>query len=264
MKMPAASKISQMKAGFGVSCLGGGMLTTGPKPDGAWYSEDCGVGWSRLKIVRKHIMLSPKAILGLTAMVAIVSCHAQLITITGTFKKPDSTALNGRLLVQLTRSTALNSCVSPKQVTSFQPITVKIVNGVLQSLQLYATSCLNGGSAGLASTTGTSVVATTGLFPANMAGPKSTAGTCSASTGGACIPTVGWIVVGTALYQIASQQSQLAITLTSTLSTATNVNWYYGPFYLARIYDAQNNLIYQNRWQVPNSSPQDVTALGEN
>src|ERR1017187_8004316 len=71
-----------------------------------------------------------------------ICLSAQLITVTGTFKGPDGTAFNGKVAISLARATVTNSCVSPVQVTSFRQVIVKITNGTLGTLQLYASSCL--------------------------------------------------------------------------------------------------------------------------
>ena len=66
-----------------------------------------------------------------------------LTTVTGTFQYPDGSPLNGRVVVRLTRSTVTNMCVTPAQVMSFQPVTIRVTGGVLGTLSLYATSCLS-------------------------------------------------------------------------------------------------------------------------
>jgi hypothetical protein len=71
-----------------------------------------------------------------------ICLSAQLITISGTFKGPDGTALNGKVTISMARATVTNSCVSPVQITSFRQVIVKITNGTLGSLQLYASTCL--------------------------------------------------------------------------------------------------------------------------
>jgi hypothetical protein len=68
--------------------------------------------------------------------------QAQLTVLNGTFKYPDATTLTGKVVITLARSTVTNTCITPVQVTSFRQVTVKITNGVLGTISLYATPCL--------------------------------------------------------------------------------------------------------------------------
>ncbi len=68
---------------------------------------------------------------------------AQIVSITGTFKNPDGTNVNGRVSVMLTQSTVTNTCGTVAQIITFRPVGATIVNGVLGSLTLYSSSCLN-------------------------------------------------------------------------------------------------------------------------
>jgi hypothetical protein len=65
------------------------------------------------------------------------------INVSGTWVYPDGTAFNGSVIITLVRSTVtlLSRCGSA-QVLVFRPITLRIVNGVMPSVNLYPTSCL--------------------------------------------------------------------------------------------------------------------------
>src|SRR5579864_6286447 len=68
--------------------------------------------------------------------------YSQTVTVTGTFRNPDTTPVNGTLSVWLTETTINNSCTTPVQVVTFKRLNVPIVNGTLGSLSLYPSPCL--------------------------------------------------------------------------------------------------------------------------
>lgn len=78
----------------------------------------------------------------LLALIFVVNLSAQLTAITGTFKAPDGALINGQVIIRLTRSTATNMCGTPVQVITFKTVYVRITNGTLGTLNLYATRCL--------------------------------------------------------------------------------------------------------------------------
>lgn len=66
------------------------------------------------------------------------------VFVTGNFQNPDGSNLTGTIQVRLVRSSVTNTCITPAQVLTFQPVTGVITNGVLTPpLFLYATTCLN-------------------------------------------------------------------------------------------------------------------------
>lgn len=65
------------------------------------------------------------------------------IFLSGTVRYPDGTLFNGSVILTLTRSTiTLSGTCGPVQVLVFRPITLRIVNGVMQSVNLYPTLCM--------------------------------------------------------------------------------------------------------------------------
>jgi len=64
------------------------------------------------------------------------------VSVVGTFKYPDGMVFNGTVSISLTKTNVTNTCSTPVQVVTFKTITVKILNGVLQTLSLYPTPCL--------------------------------------------------------------------------------------------------------------------------
>jgi hypothetical protein len=89
-----------------------------------------------------------KLTVGLALMLSPTVLLAQTATVTGTFKTPSGIAINGYVLVSMTRGGVTNSCVSPVQVMSNTKTKLPIVTGSLQaaaggSAKLFPTSCLN-------------------------------------------------------------------------------------------------------------------------
>lgn len=78
---------------------------------------------------------------GLVVLGFSAAAHCQT-AISGTFKYPDGTVLNGRVEISLKRNAVKNLCSSPVNVVSFQTVKVLVTAGTLGSLSLYATSCL--------------------------------------------------------------------------------------------------------------------------
>lgn len=67
----------------------------------------------------------------------------QTVAIQGTFHYPNAVTVNGYLTVALTRTTAMNTCVKPARLVTFQSVRVQITNGTMGALTLYKTSCLS-------------------------------------------------------------------------------------------------------------------------
>lgn len=131
----------------------------------------------------------------------LVTLAAQ-VSITGTFNNPDGTGVNGRLLVSLAKSTVTNSCQG-NQVMTWTQNQVKITNGTLGSLSLWASTCLS--VAKVSSGTPTVLLgpaAGTGATLATSCTLCNVAGTVTLTTG--TNPTAG------NLYSFTTGQSQLA------------------------------------------------------
>lgn len=74
----------------------------------------------------------------------IIPSYAQLTAISGSFKNPDTTAVNGKLVVFFSRSTmTLLPACGTQQIVAFKTITVRITNGTMGALSLYAQSCIS-------------------------------------------------------------------------------------------------------------------------
>jgi hypothetical protein len=92
---------------------------------------------------RKKITAASR-LLVLALMVVMSAFPIEFTTITGMFKNPDGTAVNGKITIQLERNGAVtNTCVTPAQVISFTTITRTITSSLMAPLQLYPTSCLS-------------------------------------------------------------------------------------------------------------------------
>lgn len=78
--------------------------------------------------------------LGILLLLVYEACQGQ-VSISGTFKYPDSSNVTGKVVVSLTRSTVVDTCAG-NQVVTFTPVTVQITNGTLGPLILPATACL--------------------------------------------------------------------------------------------------------------------------
>jgi hypothetical protein len=90
---------------------------------------------------RKKLTAAARLAAGM--ILCVVAAKAQLTTITGTFRNPDSTTFNGKVTIQLERNASVqNTCVTPAQVISFTQISRAINSGLMAPLQLYPTSCL--------------------------------------------------------------------------------------------------------------------------
>ena len=59
-----------------------------------------------------------------------VPLYAQTVTVEGNVENPDGSPFTGTFQVSLTRSSVVNTCVSPAQVVPFPGLTIKSVNGV--------------------------------------------------------------------------------------------------------------------------------------
>lgn len=71
-----------------------------------------------------------------------VAALAQQTTITGTFRNPDGSSVNGKVTIQLLRNAIVtNTCSTPAQVISFTQLTRSITNSIMAPLQLYPNTC---------------------------------------------------------------------------------------------------------------------------
>lgn len=62
--------------------------------------------------------------------------------VSGTFKYPNGLGVNGTLIVQLTGTSVLNTCVTPNKIVPNGPVTVPLVNGTIQgTMNLVPSSC---------------------------------------------------------------------------------------------------------------------------
>lgn len=74
----------------------------------------------------------------LIGIVFVVSAIAS--SVSGTFKYPDGTTVNGIAFISLPRASATDTCSNKK--FSFRTVKISIVNGVLPSQTLKPTSCI--------------------------------------------------------------------------------------------------------------------------
>ncbi len=63
--------------------------------------------------------------------------------ITGNVLAPDGTAINGKYIIQLTRSTVQNLCTTHPQTITFRPAVVNLTSGGAIATSLYASPCLS-------------------------------------------------------------------------------------------------------------------------
>lgn len=81
-------------------------------------------------------------ILGLLlGLLFVVSTANAQVTITGSFKNPDGTAVSGRVLISLARPTVTVSCPTT-QVVTLRQVTVRVTSGTLGSLSLYPSTAV--------------------------------------------------------------------------------------------------------------------------
>lgn len=67
---------------------------------------------------------------------------AQTVTLQGTIKNPDGTGFTGSVQISLARSSVVNTCASPAQVTSMTPVVVAVNDGVFTPTQVLPNYCM--------------------------------------------------------------------------------------------------------------------------
>jgi hypothetical protein len=222
-------------------------------------------------------------------LLGVLVVSAQTVTITGTFRNPDTTPVNGTLSVWLTETTINNSCTTPAQVVTFKRVNVPIVNGTLGSLSLYPSPCLFEGSisfptfvpmdgAGAGATvTGTGdnragqFTLVTGTTPLANSQQMQMVFT---TTGGGSLPyctlqPATSNAPGGSSYNFDIGRSNTTLTITSgslPLAASTAYSWKYlcAKPYVVQVKNQAGVQLYKGLWAVPNTSPIDVTQLDKN
>lgn len=227
-----------------------------------------------------------KLLIGLIATTTALS--QTLTTVTGTLVYPDGTPVNGRLSVQLTRSSVINQCVS-RQVVPFRQVFASITNGTLGSLNLFPSQCLILGFAGntsvigydgaghspTISVTGTNfgtLTLTTGTSPKANVGIARLIFNKIAGAGSVVCYAIPSNTAAEALTGITYANNSIASLLISVgatpLAAATTYQWNYDCIqpYSVIVYDNTNRVIYKANWSVPSTafSPVDIGRVDMN
>ena len=225
-----------------------------------------------------------KLLIGLIATTAL----SQTTTVTGTLVYPDGTPVNGKLSVQLTRSSVINQCTT-RQVVPFRQVFATITNGTLGSLNLFPSQCLILGFAGNSSVlaydgagigptvsiTGTNfgtLTLTTGTTPKPNVGIARIVFNKIAGAGSVtcyAIPSNGAAVALTGLTYANNNIQSLLISVGATpLVAATTYQWNYDCVqpYSVIVYDSRNKVLYKANWSVPATSfsPVDIGRVDMN
>lgn len=118
-----------------------------------------------------------RACLAILCAVALLGqTPGQLVPLVGTFRYPDGKPMAGSLRIQLSRSTASNTCTNPASTASFSGVTVAInTNGVLAPVSLFPSPCLaistySKATASLGPGAGTSTPGTFVIYDGSAAG----------------------------------------------------------------------------------------------
>jgi len=200
---------------------------------------------------------------GLLLLSALAFGQPQKIKITGTFRNPDNTSVNGVLVVSPSQVSATFTC-GGQTALSLGTVTTRITNAVLGPLQLYPSVCLaqqNGGSV-------------TGV--ALSGSPSGYSGTCVATFSGAgmVMPATGTCTFsgGVPIFTLKTYgvyKSTTTPTLTFSCNPACNsaqppviaVTFTKGQLYNVQVASSDGAILYATSWSVPDGTTVDVSQL---
>jgi hypothetical protein len=220
-------------------------------------------------------------------LVLVLSCWAWAqpagtTQLTGAVKYPDGTNVNGTIRVQLSRSTASNTCTTPASTATFATTVIPITNGAIPypGTNLYASPCLAigtysdatiqpgpGAGAGAAATVSGKnygpVVVTTGSTP--QVGTVATIFLKLVSGLTCYVQSNNNAMTAASPYTFTANSSlSIAINATAPLTPNTSYYWYFSCVlaYDVTVQDSANQKLYSGKWSVPVSSfPTDISTV---
>jgi len=199
----------------------------------------------------------------LWVLLAASAAGQSRVSITGTFKNPDNTAVTGTLLVQPGRVSASNTCGGGS--LTLANAAIPITNGLLGPLSLYPSTCLgpvNGGAVTSVSITkpGSGYAGTCIAKFAGAAMVMPATATCTFSSG-----TLSGVTMQTHGVYKTTTAPKLTISCDPACSgqtdAATVVTFTQGQLYTATVALKDGTVLYSTSWSVPNVGSIDVTQL---
>ncbi len=217
----------------------------------------------------------------LLVLLLSISATAQTVTsIAGAVQNPDGTAVQGKYVIQLTRSTVANTCTGTTQTATFAPVVATLTAGAV-STTLYPSFCLSLGPSRVPL-----------LQPGVAAGHSPTlsatgtqygtitliAGTSPAANDVAFyfIPRVTGLSIATQCFiqplnadavassvVITKTGQRVTFQATAALTASTTYTWSWGCAqpYSVTLYDSFNQAIYRAAWLVPIATPADISTV---
>ncbi len=200
---------------------------------------------------------------GLLLLSVLAYAQPHKVTITGTFKNPDNTAVNGTVIITPSQKSGTYACGAGVQV-QLTTITAKITNGTLGLLQLYPSVCLtpaNGGSVTGATMTGGSGFS--GVCTAKFTGPGEIMPATATCTFSGSTPTIQTLLTK-GVYKVTTPP-KLTFSCSPQCLLATQpkatVGYLKGMLYGVQVYAADGKLLYVTNWSVPDVTTIAVTSL---
>jgi hypothetical protein len=200
---------------------------------------------------------------GLLLLVAVTYAQPHKVTITGTFKNPDGSAVNGTIFVSPSQKSATYICggSTPLQLSA---VTATITNGVLGSLQIYPSVCLSPANGG--SVTG-----------ASMSGGSGFAGACTVKfTGpGQVMPATATCLFSNSapIIQNLLTKGVYKVTTPPIVTFSCNplcplavdpkvtVGYLKGQLYTVQVVAKDGTILYATSWSVPDVQTINITQL---